>query len=190
MQILKPILIICLISCSNHKQSQSNWEKQESNFKYQDKTEFIIDSSLRATYKQLPKADIDIFGKKADNVYLYSWQSRDNTKNEFTIIKDEDEHGLHMYYLFLDKKDSLISSTKIAGMGGEGGFLFESRSKFLNKVTLLNISSITLMHDAERRLKKPLGDSTYSHLLIDKTGKMERKKIREVYELQFDKVDE
>ncbi|MGZ8537778.1 MAG: hypothetical protein ACXWV9_05900, partial [Flavisolibacter sp.] len=80
-------------------------------------------------------------------LYLYSWQNRDKKNNEFTIIKDDGEHGLKIIYFILDKKDSLISSTQIAGRGGEGGFLFETRSKFLSKDSLLNISSATWMHD-------------------------------------------
>ena len=192
MQILKPILIICLISCSNQKQSESSyWESQKSNFKYQDKTEFQIDSTLRTTYKQLPKANHALFGKTVDNkVYLYSWQNRFRKYNEFTVIRDYGEHGLQIYYCILDKKDSLISSTHIAGSAGEGGLLYEARSKFLSKDSLLNITSVTMKLNSEMNLKKPIGDYTFSYLLIVKRGKIKQKKFRQVDELHYDKVME
>ena len=192
MRILIPILILCLISCTNQKPSQTSyWETQKSNFKYQDRTEFLIDSAFRTSYKQLPKANYKLFSKTVDNrIYLYSWQNRNKKYNEFTVIRDNGEHGLQIYYCILDKKDSLISSTQIAGRGGEGGFLFEKRSKFLSRDSLLNIASVTLMHNSEQNLKMPIGDTTFSYMLFGKGGKIKEKKFREVNELQYDKIIE
>ena len=187
MHLLKPILILCLISCSNQKPSQTSyWEKHKDNFRYNNKTEFLSDSTLRADYKKLNKSNHRLFDKiTGDPAYLYSWQERDKDKNEFTIINDDGERGLKIFYVILDKKDSLISSSQIAGMGGEGGYLFETRSEFINKDTLLNIGSITLMHDGEGLMKIPKGDTTFSYMIIDKKGQITKTKFKEVKDLQY-----
>ena len=192
MQILNPLLILCLISCSNQKQSQTSyWETQKNNFRYQDKNEFLIDSLLKVSYKQLPKANYKLFSQTVDNkIYLYSWQNRDKKYNEFTVIRDYGEHGLQIIYCIMDKKDSLISFTNIAGRAGEGGLLYDTRSKFLSRDSLLKTASVTLMHDSEMNLKRPIGDTTFSYMHIAKGGKIKKNKFREVNELQYDKVDE
>lgn len=123
-----------------------------------------------------------------DPGYLYSWQDRDTTKNEFTIINDDGELGLKIFYFILDKKDSLLSWTQIGGKGSEGGYWFETRSKFINPDTLLNIGAITqwLDFDNKERMTKTKGDSTFSYHIIDKTGKVTGKVLKEVKELNFD----
>lgn len=124
-----------------------------------------------------------------DPGYLYSWQDRDTTKNEFAIINDDGELGLKIFYFILDKQDSLLSWTQIGGKGSEGGYWFETRSKFINADTLLNIGAITqwLDFDKKERMTKTKGDSTFSYLIIDKGGKVTAKVFREVKELNFDK---
>ncbi len=122
-----------------------------------------------------------------DPGYLYSWQDRDTTKNEFTIINDGGELGLGIFYFILDKKDSLLSWTQIAGKGSEGGYWFETKSKFISYKTLLNIGAITqwLDFDNEQKMERTKGDTTFSYLTIDMNGKVTKKIFKVVKELHF-----
>ena len=191
MQLHISIIVLLFISCNGlTKKTASFWETQKTNFKYQNKKEFVSDSLLRAdfeanSFKQLRHPMFDsIIG---DPGYLYSWQNRDATKNEFTIINDDGELGLKIFYFILDKKDSLLSWTQIGGRGSEGGYWFETRSKFITPDTLLNIGATTqwLDFDKKERMTKTKGDSTFSYLIIDKTGKVTEKLFREVKDLNF-----
>jgi len=121
--------------------------------------------------------------------YLYSWQDRDITKNEFTIINDDGELGLKFFYFILDKKDSLLSWTQIGGKGSEGGYWFETRSKFISRDTILNIGAITqwMDFDKNQKMEKTKGDTTFSYLIIDSSGKVIEKVFKEVKDLHFEK---
>lgn len=120
--------------------------------------------------------------------YLYSWLDRDTTKTEFTIIKDDGELGLKIFYFILDKGDSLLSWTQIGGKGSEGGYWFETRSEFISHDTLLNIGAITqwLDFDKKQKLEKTKGDTTFSYLTIDSNGKVTEKVFKEVKDLNFE----
>ena len=122
--------------------------------------------------------------------YLYSWQERDTTTNEFTIINDDGELGLKIFYFILDKEGRLLSYTQIGGRGSEGGYCFETRSKFINPDTLLNIGAITQWSNFvnKQKTERTKGDSTFSFLIFEKTGKVTQKVFKEVKELNFDKV--
>ncbi len=153
----------------------------------------MSDSILAADYKMLKKISHPIFDKISSNpVYLYSWQDRDSAKNEFTVVKDDGELGLKIIYIILDKKDSLISSTQIAGKGSEGGYWFETKSKFLNNDSIINIGAITQWLDFDKRqnLTKPRGDSTFSYFIVEKNGNMTEKIFKEVKEISFNEQQE
>ncbi len=100
--------------------------------------------------------------------YLYSWQDRDSIKNAFTIIHDDGELGLKIFYFILSKNDSLLSWKQIGGKGSEGGYWFETRSKFLSNDTLLNIGAITqwLEFDKQKKMEKTKGDTTFTYFII------------------------
>jgi hypothetical protein len=172
------------------KKSPSFWETQKTNFKYQNKKEFVSDSLLWAdfnanNFKKLKHSMLDsVIGGPG---YLYSWLDRDTTKTEFTIIKDDGELGLKLFYFILDKEDSLLSWTQIGGKGSEGGYWFETRSKFISHDTLLNIGAITqwLDFDKKQKLEKTKGDTTFSYLTIDSNGKVTEKVFKEVKDLNF-----
>jgi hypothetical protein len=172
------------------KKSLSFWETQKNNFKYRNKKEFISDSILLAdfkanSFKKIRHAMFDsIIGNPG---YLYSWQDRDITKNEFTIINDDGELGLKIFYFILDKKDSLLSWTQIGGKGSEGGYWFETRSKFMGHDTLLNLGAITKWwhFDKEHKMERTKGDTTFSYLIIDRNGKVTEKVFKEVKDLNF-----
>src|SRR5829696_1502755 len=110
MRLLISIIVLLFISCNGlTKKSFSFWETQKNNFKYQNKKEFVSDSILWVdfeanSFKKIRHSMFDsIIG---DPGYLYSWQDRDTTKNEFTIINDDGELGLKIFYFILDKEDS------------------------------------------------------------------------------------
>lgn len=168
----------------------SFWETQKNNFKYHNKIEFVSDSLLWSDFKANTFQQIShpLFNSIiGDPVYLYSWQSRDTTKNEFTVIKHDGELGLKMFYFILDKKDSLISWTQIGGKGNEGGYWFETRSKFISKDTILKVGAITQWWDfeKEKNMEKTKGDSTFSHMIIDNNGRMTKKVFKEVKDIHF-----
>ena len=194
MQILSSILVFCFISCNSLTRHQlSYWEKQKDNFRYQNKSEFVSDSTLWADYKSFTTSRHSLFGNSlfgnffSNKVYLYSWQNRDSSKNEFTVIKDDGELGLKVIYFILDKKDSLLSSTQVASKGNEGGYWFETRSRFMSKDTILNIWSITQWYDfeGEHSMEKTKGDSTFSYRVIGNSGKVSEKVFKEVKDLNF-----
>lgn len=191
MRLLILIIALLFISCNSFsKKSLSFWEKQKKNFKYNNKKEFVSDSLLWAEFeaKSFKKIRHPMFNSIIDNPgYLYSWQDRDATKNEFTIINDEGERGLEIIYFILDKKDSLLSWTQVGGKGSEGGYWFETRSKFISYDTLLNIGATTqwLDFDKKQKMERTKGDTTFSYLTIDSNGKVTEKVFKEVKELHF-----
>ena len=183
-------MILFGASCNSLTNNQSSfWQLQKSEFKYKNKREFISDSILRAEYKTLKKFSHPLFENIPSNpVYLYSWQDRVSDKNEFTVVKDDGELGLKILYFILDKQDSLISSTQIAGKGNEGGYWFETKSRFINNDSIINIGAVTKWLDFEKRQKltKTRGDSTFSYFVIEKNGQMTEKIFNEVKEINFD----
>jgi len=81
-----------------------------------------------------------------------------------------------------------LSSTQIAGRGGEGGYLFETRSRFLAQDTLLRIGAITKMvrRGNYGKYEKDRGDTTFSHLYFDRVGTTQEKEIGRHFELNFE----
>ena len=124
----------------------------------------------------------------SDPVYLYSWQDQDETKTEFTVIKDDGELGLKIFYFILDKNEKPLSITEIAGKGSDYLYWFETRSRFISKDTMLNIGSITMWYDLNKRkqLDSTKGDSTFSYFIISTAGKMTEKVFKEVKDLHFE----
>ena len=171
------------------KNSNSFWETQKPAFKYQNKIEFVSDSILRADYKNFKTIKHPLFDSiVGDKVYLYSWQDRNKTTNEFTVINDDGELGLKIFYFIFNKKDSLLSWKQIAGKGGEGGYWFETRTKLLNMDTMLNIGAVTQIFDFNqmKELKTKKGDTTFSYLIIDRNGKVTKKVFKEIKKLHFE----
>jgi len=139
------IITILFLSCnSSTSRKSSYWEQKKDDFKYVNKKEFISDSTLKAEFESLKTISHPIFDTTLrSKVYLYSWQDRDKTKNEFTVVKDDGELGLKIFYFILDKKGNLISWTQIGGKGSEGGYWFETWTTIKNNDTLINIGAIT-----------------------------------------------
>jgi hypothetical protein len=140
MRLLTIIMLVVLVGCKSPTSPSSYWESQKGNFRYLNKNEFVSDNTLRADLRNLKMSSHPIFRQVTDTaVYLYSWQERDSTKNEFTVIDDEGEYGLNIYYYILDKKDSLISYEWIAGRDSEGEEGFMKRSMLAGKDTILTL---------------------------------------------------
>ena len=185
------LMIISLtISCNILKEKKTSfWETEKDKFKYQNLKEFVSDSNLKvdiqSCYKKRHQPIDSLFESK--KVYLYSWQDRDSSKNEFTVVKDDGELGLDIFYLILDKKDKLISIIDLAGKGMEGGYIFETKSKFINKDSIFQIQSITHSLDLEKgeKMNKQIGDSTFLYLIINNKGIVTEKKLKEVKALNY-----
>jgi hypothetical protein len=191
MRFLIPIIVVLFFSCKGlSKKSFSFWETQKNTFKYQNRNEFVSDSIMRVEFeaKSFKKISHPLFDSIINApAYLYSWQDRDTTKNEFTIIQDEGELGLRINYIILDKMDNLLSWTQIGGVGNEGGYCFETRSKFISQDTLLKIRSVTEWpyFDKNKKVEKMKGDTTFSYLEIDENGKVAEKVFKVVKNLHF-----
>ncbi|HMR89518.1 MAG TPA: hypothetical protein PKD51_15265 [Saprospiraceae bacterium] len=185
------IITILFLSCNSSTSLKSSfWENKKDDFKYLNKKEFISDSTLEAEIKSLKIVSHQLFDTTLeDKVYLYSWQDRDKSKIEFTVVHDEGELGLKIFYFILDKNDNLISWTQIGGKGSEYGFTFETRSTFKNTDTLINIGATTQWLDFAKltKLEKTMGDSTFSYLIIDSSGKVTNNIFKKVKELNFGK---
>lgn len=119
MRIILLLIIMELFGCNNSTGVDSYWESQRGDFKYRNKTEFFIDTEMKNDLSVFKKVKLPL-EKWIDSVYLYSWQERDPSKNEFTVIGLEGKYGPALFYVIMDKKDSLISSFRMAGTDDEG----------------------------------------------------------------------
>lgn len=113
------VITMSLFGCNDSTGVASYWESQKDNFKYHNKTEFFINSEIKNDLSAFKKVRLPL-EKWIDSVYLYSWQERDPSKNEFTVIGLEGESDPTLFYVIMDKKDSLISFIKLAGINDEG----------------------------------------------------------------------
>ena len=177
------ILLYSFISCTTNK--ASFWEKHKANFRYTDATEFVIDSQLEVSLASLTMTDHSSISRNEPGIaYLFSWQNRTDSNIAFTVIRDEGEHGLHMSYLVLNKRDSLISSSQVAGLGFEGGFRYETRSRVLSADSILRIGAIS----AYSTSNSGPGDSTFTYLHIRKNGTVSETKFSETIRLNYDSL--
>jgi hypothetical protein len=163
-------VILGILSC-NHLTADklSYWETQKNDFKYRNKTEFVANNEVRYNLKTFKKISLHLL-PWIDTVYLYSWQDRDPTKNEFTVIGNEGKYGLSVFYLIFNKKDSLISSTRIAGANDQGDYWINFRSVFFSKDSLYVINTYTKnpYSDVFPKDKPQTSDSTLH--VIEKDG--------------------
>lgn len=185
-------IVILLIGCNRaSKTPVSFWEAKRDSFPLQGTKVFVSDSTLRANYQKYPKVKSGTFDSlfSYGDVYLHSWQQRDLNKNEFTVVKDDGELGLKIFYFVCSKTDSVISATHIAGKGSEGGYWFESISTFIAPDTLYSIGAITQWLDFEtlKPIKKTKGDSTFYHLIFDKEGQFKKVELGRNLELNLEK---
>lgn len=144
MRLLTAILFVFFAGCKPMVPPplppSSYWEQQKGNFRYLNKTEFVSDSALRADLHNMKMSNHPIFRSiTSQPVYLYSWQDRVPTTNEFTVIEDKGPQGLNIYYLTFNKKDSLIAYQWIAGQDDETVREYKKASKLSGRDTLLSI---------------------------------------------------
>ena len=186
------IILFILYSCNEEKKPITFWETQRNNFRYQDKKEFIIDSSIWENYKSLMSSRHPMFDSIVSGpVYLYSWQQRAPENIEFTVLKDRGEHGLSILYFIVDNNGKIISWEQVAGKGYEGGYSFETFSRVLNKDTLIHAGAITQLIDFNtlKKMARTKGDTSFYYLTIDKSGKFNKQQYKEIKEINFDEGD-
>lgn len=191
-QVFVVVLALIFVGCKEKTaEAPSFWEAKKDSFPMQNLKDFVSDSTLSANYKNFPTAISATIDSLYSNpkAYLYSWQERDPSKNEFTVVVDDGEHGNKIYYLIFSKEDSLISSTQIAGKGSEGGYWFEIRSHFIAADTLSQIGAITKWLDFEtfKPMNDSKGDSTFSYLIFDRLGQVKEIEVSRKFELDFEK---
>ena len=188
------LIVLVFISCSDKTTNQSiktsAWQGFKDSFAFQNLTEFVVDSQLLSAYKRFQP----VHNKGIDSVirygtpYFYSWQDRNAGFTEFTTFVDDEEHGRRIVYFIFDANDRLRSVTQVAGKAGEGGVLYETRSRFITEDSLLKIISATTKWDLNKpapppKLIKPKGDSTFLYLNILNDGRIVEKQFAEKREL-------
>lgn len=178
------VILMCLIllSCkSNDKEPY--WLGQKEKFKLKNIQTFLIDSSLKRNYKDYPllkNQELDSLLNEQET-YLYSWQERDTSFIEFTILTWDEYRGMGLYYLVADKEDHIISTLRIAGANGEGGSKYEGYGSFISRDTLLQTSAITSFLDLKtmKNFDRPKGDTTIWKIFFTKEGQMISDKVSE-----------
>jgi len=166
-----PFFLIALVGCKSPISPSSYWDQQKGNFRYLNKTEFVCDSVLRADLHNLKMSSHPIFKKITPlPVYLYSWQDRESETNEFTVIEDRGAYGLKIYYLTLDKKDSLISYEWIAGQDDEMDRNYMKRSKLSGMDTILSLYYPISGNDPVTKKKFVPDWNEAARLIIEKDG--------------------
>lgn len=172
--LLSAISIVLFVSCNAPTSPFSYWAGQKENFKYRNKIEFRSDSALQSDLPHLKKITHPLFEKiNAKDVFLYSWQERDVTKNEFTVIKDNGEYGLSTYYFVLDKKDSLVSFEEIAGKENEGNYWFEKSANFSGKDTIFTFRSLAQGYDIETQKEFAPYPGPRTYIVFMQNGEMQ-----------------
>ncbi len=192
------LIFFMLFSCSTKtdrlSEKTSYWKTRMDSFATKDLKSFVIDSQLESTYKNFRP----VKNRTIDSVigygtpYLYSWQNAGSEFSAFTTVVDDGEHGRRIVYFIFDDNDSLCSATQVANKGGEGGIIYETRSRFISKDTLYKTSAATTQWDLskpnpwEHRLTKTKGDSTFFYLTISKSGQIVEKQYAERKELNLE----
>lgn len=187
---------ILYLSCSdkttNETKSSSYWQRIKDSFATQNVKEFVINAELEKAYKGYHP----VSSKVIDSIigygtpYLYSLQDRNKEFTEFTTFVHDDEHGSRIMYLIFDKNDSLRSALQVAAKGGEGGIIYETRSVFLTKDSLLKTTSATTGWDLTKpapppRLPKTKGDSSFFYVSILANGAVVEKQYAVKNELNL-----
>jgi hypothetical protein len=195
-QLLIFLTVLLFVSCTDRTTNQaaktSYWQSLADSFAKRNLSAFVVDSQLENSYERLHP----FRNKTIDSVvrygtsYLYSWQDRKSGFTEFTTFVNDGEHGSRIMYFIFDADDSLRSVTQVANKGGEGGILYETRSRFITKDALLKTSAATTVWDLTKpapppRLNKPKGDSTFYYLKVLNNGRIVEKQFAERKELNL-----
>jgi hypothetical protein len=142
MRLIFTIGVFVLLSCNTRvTEKLSYWENQRHGFKYANKFEFFSDSALLDDLKHLKKLPLQL-EPWIDSVYLYSWQECNSSKVEFTVVGIEGKYGPSIFYVIFNKKDSLLTSKRIAGSNDEGDTWQNFGSIFISKDTFQEIDHL------------------------------------------------
>ncbi|HUC81039.1 MAG TPA: hypothetical protein VMR70_08990 [Flavisolibacter sp.] len=191
--LLTAVIFAACAGKTNQSAKASYWQSLKDSFPLKNLQEFVIDSQLETSYKKATP----FRNKTIDSVirhgayYLHSWQVRNAGFTEFTLLLDEGEHGRRILYFIFDAADSLRSVTQMANKAGEGGIIYETRSRAISKDSLLKTSTATTVWDLSQpapppKLDKSMGDSTFSYLHILNDGRVVEKQFAEKKQLNLD----
>lgn len=179
------ITALLLWSCDYSKIGQteqtSMWLNLKDSFAIKNVTEFKLDKGFHYG------AFHDISCKLIDSTlpdqwckaYLYSWQERDSSLIEFTVVVQEEDRGIQIIYYVFNKQDSLVSATPVA-WGNISDLAFTGSSKFISKDTLRSTIASTFYE----RNGSTKGDTSIIEIAFNKSGKTSKKTISEKKELK------
>jgi|GEM_PF-4560122 len=191
------LLLIFISSCvnkidSDKKKEISKWIILKDSFARKNINEFSFSKKLISSYENFhkinPKLIDSSLSEKWSSVYLYSWHETDSPFIEFTTIIHEEDRGIRMMYNILNRKDSIISSIRVAATAMEAEYQFDSYSVLKENGTILTTSSITKWFDLEKRekLKKTLGDTIKTEITFLPDGSTRERIIESKKELHLD----
>src|SRR6185436_7207164 len=91
MRISLLFFILIVFGCQNNSSDKiktSYWLSMKDSFQFKNLNNFSCDSILRMNYEKYHKIKTSLLDSiiSKDDLYLYSWQERDTSKNEFTIL--------------------------------------------------------------------------------------------------------
>ncbi|RYZ62342.1 MAG: hypothetical protein EOO14_02565 [Chitinophagaceae bacterium] len=104
-----------------------------------------MDSQLLAGFKsfhRLQHPAIDSVTRYG-TTYFYSWQKAAPGYGAFTAFVNAGDHGHKILFFVFTRSGRLCSATAVASKSGEGGILYETRSRYITNDTLQKISAAT-----------------------------------------------
>lgn len=119
-------------------------------------------------------------GDGYDRDYLFSWQTRDTNFIELAILtQDEGDYCDIITYLIYDKQGRFVDKFTASARCGDGGWIYLSEGKFINRNTYELLSVEMEMAGIDTIDNKELmeGDSTIFHYTIKNSGKVVSKEI-------------
>ena len=191
------LTVVAVLSCTSKSTHQSSttsfWTSLKDSFPAKNLTAFAVDSQLQHNYKTFPALRNKVVDSVVSNeaAYLYSWQNTPAGFTAFTALVDQSDHGLRILYFVFDDSDRLHSVTHVANYGREAGMIYETRSTFIGRDTLLKISAASTKLDLTKptpwpELSKSKGDSVFSHVVFQKDGRAVEKQVSEKKELNLE----
>jgi hypothetical protein len=123
--------------------SQFDINNYKKHFKYNNLSEFIIDSTIihyenNGFYKLYPrnvdsllKSDVFLESKR-DNYYLYSIQNNIGNLTPYVFLWHDEGFALYLELILFSDSNKIISKSYLAANGGEGGAGVSMKSRFIN----------------------------------------------------------
>lgn len=140
-----------------------------------------VDSSTFRTLFREEDRQYDPNGSRID--YYYSWQDRDSSFIEFTIMSfDESNYCTILRYYVFDRSGKFISKVDLAADCGDGGWWFEQKGRQVDKTHFTTVS-VEAESDVETA-EKVEGDTTRHAIQLLPTGLFSQQQVSKKHFVQ------